>query len=129
MIVVTLKHGRRKLNFLGEAISLRMRLCFFPPSALTSPTVGSKERSGAKNIFSIFDKTFLSNGFLIANKYALCTVLMYYYVRYYSTYFARNLTRTIRAQEIKFCRLVVHCTLSHSSHSSQLDSKSVFFRN
>ncbi len=86
----------------------------------SSPTVGHKQKSGTKKISSIFDKTFLSKRFLITNEYASCSALIRYYVRYYSTYFARNATRKIRTQEIKLCRLTVRCashrqTIVHSS--------------
>jgi hypothetical protein len=102
-----------------------MRLYFFP---LPFPTVGSKQKSGAKKIFIIFDKTFWSNGFLITNEYAFCSALMRYYMRCYSTYFARNATRKIRTQEIKFCRLAVRCAshariIVHSSAVKVFSSK------
>ncbi len=90
------------------------------------PTVGSKQKSGAKKIFIIFDKTFWSKGFLITNEYAFCSALMRYYMRYYSTYFARNVTKKIRTQEKKYCRLAVHCA-SHARIIVHSSAVKVFF--
>jgi hypothetical protein len=95
-------------------------------SSFPLPTVGSKQKSGAKKNFNIFDKTFWSKGFLITNEYAFCSALMRYYMRYYSTYFARNAIRKIRTQEIKFCRLAVHCA-SHPRIIVHSSAVKVFF--
>jgi len=68
----------------------------------------SKQRPGAKNIFSILDKNFSGKEFLIASKYAFCSALMRLYMGYYSNIFAHTVTGKIRTQEKQFCHLTVH---------------------
>jgi hypothetical protein len=60
------------------------------------PTVDSRQRARATRISDSFDKTFLSNGFLITNMHFVAH-LMDYHMRYYSTFFVDNATEKFRA--------------------------------
>jgi hypothetical protein len=55
-------HGRRKVNILGEAIRLQMRLYFFL-SFFILPTVGSNQKSRPKKFPVLSVKLFSARGF------------------------------------------------------------------
>jgi hypothetical protein len=66
---------------------------------------GQSSKVRTKKVFSIFDKTFFSEEFLMKNQYASGSTLIQYNARCYLTYFARYATMKTRTQEINFCHL------------------------
>jgi hypothetical protein len=96
---------------------------------LTRHSANNVEQN-APLIFCLNSLSFFFHQFhkkVAIHSYAFCSALMRYYMRCYSTYFARNATRKIRIQEIKFCRLAVLCASHARIISSQFGSKSFFF--
>jgi hypothetical protein len=73
---------------------------------------GHSEQYGkaeAKTIFSIFAKTFLSEGFLVTSIYAFSSALNAFSNEILFKFFAAKTTKKLRAQEKKICRLALHC--------------------
>jgi hypothetical protein len=79
------------------------------PILLLLLTVGSKQNSEAKNISSIFDKTFLNERFSITSEYEFCSALNALSYEILFNFFARNATEKIIGQQKKICRLAIHC--------------------
>ena len=67
------------------------------------------EGARAKQIFSIYDNTFLGKGFSITIKYAFCSVFNVLSNKILINFLASDYNEKIKAQEKQFCFLFAHC--------------------